>query len=189
MRPRVRLIVICLLAVNAAPTFAAPITYNIVEHPALQNGHTLTGSITTDGTLGPLDPSNIVSWIVDVDGPLSFTLSSDNPSAYCDLNPYHDYVIATEDSIELVMDVSYFELLDGDYKPRVYWGTSGGFVNYLAYDSLGNEAWNIFVDNFTATWTIATAESNCAVPEPSTFALLSIGLLSIGGYATRKRKV
>ena len=41
---------------------AAPITYSIVDNAAYQNGYTVSGSITTDGTTGSLSMSNITNW-------------------------------------------------------------------------------------------------------------------------------
>jgi hypothetical protein len=41
---------------------AAPITYSFVNNAAFQNGYTLSGSITTDGTTGALSNSNITGW-------------------------------------------------------------------------------------------------------------------------------
>jgi hypothetical protein len=41
---------------------AAPITYSIVDNAAYQNGYTVSGSITTDGTTGSLSSSNITNW-------------------------------------------------------------------------------------------------------------------------------
>ena len=49
---------------------ADQITYDIVSYPSLQNGFSLSGSITTDGTIGLLSPTDIVSW--------SFEISKDN---------------------------------------------------------------------------------------------------------------
>ena len=40
---------------------AAPITYSLVNNAAFQNGYTLSGSITTDGTIGDVT-SGILGW-------------------------------------------------------------------------------------------------------------------------------
>src|SRR5271157_1915349 len=60
------------------------ITYNLVNYPSAQEGWTLSGSITTDGTLGTLTNRNIVSWTWTVTYP-SFqtdTYSSDGVESY-----------------------------------------------------------------------------------------------------------
>ena len=41
---------------------ASHITYSILNSPELQNGWTLSGTITTDGTIGQIQGSNILSW-------------------------------------------------------------------------------------------------------------------------------
>jgi hypothetical protein len=41
---------------------AAPITYSIVNNAAFQSGYTLSGSITTDGTIGELSYGNFAGW-------------------------------------------------------------------------------------------------------------------------------
>ena len=53
------------------------ITYQLLNYPVdqidLQTGQpdTLSGSITTDGTIGPLSGSNVVSWQFEIDRPLA----------------------------------------------------------------------------------------------------------------------
>ncbi|MCY2966135.1 MAG: hypothetical protein NT069_21315 [Planctomycetota bacterium] len=41
---------------------AGPITYQINNYPSVQNGFTVSGSITTDGTIGSLSSGNITAW-------------------------------------------------------------------------------------------------------------------------------
>jgi hypothetical protein len=53
------------------------ITYN-AGPISFSGGHTLTGTIETDGTLGSLTSSNITGWNIEVTGPYPFTFS---PSA------------------------------------------------------------------------------------------------------------
>jgi PEP-CTERM motif len=61
---------------------ATPITYNILNNPDLQNGWTLSGTITTDGTIGTIQANDILSWTWTITkGVNSFTASSTNPGA------------------------------------------------------------------------------------------------------------
>ncbi len=55
------------------------ITYNLVNYQSYQEGWTLSGSITTDGTLGILTERNIISWTWTVTYPSfnSYTYASD----------------------------------------------------------------------------------------------------------------
>lgn len=59
---------------------AAPITYDLLS---LTNGmDTLTGSITTDGTIGAISYANIMAWSFTDTGPAAFSMSSANPNFY-----------------------------------------------------------------------------------------------------------
>jgi hypothetical protein len=65
---------------SCATAFAEPITYNIVNYPLDQNEWTLSGSITTDGTmgnetLGSLNAANIIAWSYTITNP---SLPGDN---------------------------------------------------------------------------------------------------------------
>ena len=54
-----------LVAISLIPTEvgADSITYNVVNYPALQNGYTVSGTITTNGAIGTALPStDIMSW-------------------------------------------------------------------------------------------------------------------------------
>ena len=44
------------------PAVLADSIYIIKDYPELQNGWTLSGTITTDGRLGPIGPNDITSW-------------------------------------------------------------------------------------------------------------------------------
>ena len=52
-----------LLAVCGASALqAGAVVYNIVNYPGLENGWTVSGTITTDGTIGTLSASDITAW-------------------------------------------------------------------------------------------------------------------------------
>ena len=55
----IRLAVVALFAIPVTQ-LRADITYNIVNYQTSQEGDTLSGSITTDGTIGVLTTANIV---------------------------------------------------------------------------------------------------------------------------------
>jgi len=69
---------LCMLLVVSQTTKAGTI-YDLQNYPADQNGHTLSGTITTDGTIGTLQESNIKSWNVTIDATDNF--SSHDPGA------------------------------------------------------------------------------------------------------------
>jgi hypothetical protein len=64
MRAKMTMMGLVLVAVvGLGQTCAAdPITYNLVDYSSLENGWTLSGTITTDGTIGALAASDITSW-------------------------------------------------------------------------------------------------------------------------------
>lgn len=73
---------------------AVALTYRI--HPLVyNNGYELTGgTITTDGTLGKIQPENIVSYTATVTGPISYTFDSSSSSVFV-----FDDVVATPTQI------------------------------------------------------------------------------------------
>lgn len=50
----------------AASAWAEDITYEFINYPELQKGYRMVGTITTDGTLGPLQATNIKTWNIDL---------------------------------------------------------------------------------------------------------------------------
>ena len=50
------------LAIGSADLEAQSVTYNFVSYEHFQNGYTLSGAITTDGTLGPIQGTNVTAW-------------------------------------------------------------------------------------------------------------------------------
>jgi hypothetical protein len=64
---------IWLLGAAGAITQAAPITYDL----SFTNGsNSLSGTITTDGTIGAINAANITAWSFTQTGPLPFSISS-----------------------------------------------------------------------------------------------------------------
>ena len=61
------LFVLAALALTPHAAEAGSVTYAIQNYAADQNGHTVSGSITTDGKTGLLDTSDITSWTVTID--------------------------------------------------------------------------------------------------------------------------
>lgn len=71
-----RSLLLCLGLALAGP--ASALTYQITPVSLVASGTTFTGTITTDDTLGPLAPANLVDWSIDVSGPLTFTITPAN---------------------------------------------------------------------------------------------------------------
>ena len=60
----------------SATAKAGSIVYNIQNYAGLQDGYTVSGTITTDGTIGALTSANITAWSFSVTGPTSYQLWS-----------------------------------------------------------------------------------------------------------------
>jgi hypothetical protein len=57
---------VVILLLSATQLRADQITYDIVNYPSLQNGYTIQGTITTDGTMGTLTKSDITGWSIQI---------------------------------------------------------------------------------------------------------------------------
>ena len=59
---------------------AQDITYDLVDYPADENGYSLSGFITTDGSMGSLSSSDLVSWSYEIYSGTSSLGSGSSPS-------------------------------------------------------------------------------------------------------------
>ena len=169
------------LVVSASCAWAAPIpiTYNLVNYPLLQDGATLTGTITTDGTTGGNLPGSIIqSWQLTVTGGGSpFSMSSSDPNASA--LGYELNVTPTTLSIGWLLRL---ESATG----TLLYNSDAGF--YYAGGPLG-PSWlhdDLIVTGLDGSggWTVATSLS--AVPEPSEWAAISFGVLGFVWLAKRR---
>jgi len=191
----------CVLLLSACVTVAqgSDITYNIVNYPANQfNGYstdTISGTIITDGTIGPLTAANLIGGTFSLDdgqgnsiaGPAKFGFAIDlqasptqllldlNPASYFDIN-------ATQPDLSWSARVVYTNYPGGgEY--------DGGFFSkppLLLIDSYFNSSPVPTTPGSiraNADWVIAT------VPEPSTLALLGIGAICLAAYRRRRRRI
>jgi hypothetical protein len=193
----------------AAESMGGPITYNIESYAALQNGYTLSGTITTDGTIGTLARANVTSWSFSVTGPTSYQLTSLTPTAGFVL----DNLTATATSLTLAPPTA-----DQESLLSFQGGSFGSTITNLGYDrnpvnpgeggpatdayssfngtgAASGISWRDVVDNPPglqlggSTWVIATVTGS-AVPEPSTLtlALLGMACLAVAQRTMRYRK-
>jgi hypothetical protein len=162
-------------------TEAGSIVYNIANYANYQNGYTLSGTITTDGTIGTLTSADITAWSWSMTGPTSYALSSLTPTA---LISYAVGLTATAESITLaqppVGDYSGLALEIPTPFASLAWYRSeqySGFDIYGGAPPTGSGWYNLepnppgLVLGGT-TWIIATA----SVPEPGTLALAALGI-------------
>ena len=73
---------VLVLGTLALATGASALTYRITPVNLAASGITFTGTITTDGTLGPLTDANLVDWNVAVSGPIAFTITPANSQLF-----------------------------------------------------------------------------------------------------------
>jgi hypothetical protein len=175
------------VAVLATSSAKADITYNIVDYPADQNGHTVSGSITTDGHIGPLSSSDIKSWTVTID---STTFASTDPQALVSI-PDTKAVLASSTAITIAFDpigapnfneVALSSEPDGTMATLSSLAYERDFTSrsYSAFLNNGPFLW--FTDDphmgGTDPWVIATA----TVPEPPTAIVAVFGAVAFLAY-------
>jgi hypothetical protein len=185
----------------AADSMGGPITYHIQNYAALQNGYTLSGTITTDGTLGVLASSDIASWTFTVTkGSFSSTMNSTDPGTSAALSN----LTATATQILLppplsATDFNFFNLTNTAGQGLVYNQNPqplGVFPFYVAStpDNHGNPYW---FDSTPpppslggTTWVIAQVSQAPTVPEPASLTLALLGGACVAVFErTRRRRL
>jgi hypothetical protein len=170
-----------------ATSKANSITYDFVNYGSLQNGYSLSGTITTNGTIGELDSSEISSWTFTLTkGSTTITKSSTDPEAYVVIV---GDVEASSTAITMAIPEGYTQLeFTSDYLLYDRFNVPE-IESYDTYESSGQFT-NDTNDGNTLTlgennpWTIATAT---AVPEPSSIVTAGIAVASGMVVAVRRR--
>jgi hypothetical protein len=165
-------------------------TYNIQNYPALQNGWTLSGTITTDGAIGFIQASDITSWAWTVtSGGDTFTFKSTDPQAGLLLPS--DTLRANSEDLLLTLPSGFEFLTEAAELAYVSRGTpltitSAAVLLPLPFDVLWNT--EISTPPGLDAWAIAS-RSTSAVPEPCTLYLLGFGAAFGSLYVVgRKRR-
>lgn len=172
---------------------AESITYYLVDYPDDQDGWTLEGHITTDGTMGLLEEDDILawSWMASKDQ-LSYEYNSENPSpavvltgsiladattisipAPSDPGPGYPYPYLEDNNLRLGATSGY---------PFLYWQTYlrtfGPIVPaiqlhgyYEAYNTSGDALWRTW--SFWPSEMVQHGRVIARVPEPGTLTLLA----------------
>jgi len=175
--------------------------YDLQNYPADQNGHTLSGTITTDGTIGSLQASNITSWNVTID-------ANDNFSSH-DTGAFNDSVgpglVATPTELTFAISPSAQPIntvlglgtfIQGGPQSSVSWYSQDihGDSYYVAWfqspPPYTPNIWNTEnpVMGGIVPWVIAVAQTT-AVPEPSALVLAGSAIVSGLAYGlARKRR-
>jgi hypothetical protein len=146
----------------------ADIIYNLMDYPALQNGYDISGTITTDGTLGNLTSGNIVSWQFTI-------LAAGQPVASASAGQWlisGPSFYATASSITLAG--TSVDLYEGPPGGALYYLVSAGRAHpglletSANVENSGPDYWSTALPD-SGTFLYATAAS---VPEPSSLATL-----------------
>lgn len=185
--------VLLLLVLVASVSRAEDIQYNV--NLAFGSAGTATGTITTDGTQGVLNPSNISSWNLALyDGTNSTTLTPSNsevtfgvldgPGTNTDLS-------ATPTSLLFNYDVGDFGSWSfgstagqGEFCVTSYSNCFGPPDAFGTYGIGGDVLW-VYSG---ASGTQVIASDGTEVPEPSTLGLLGIGLVLIARIFRKRGK-
>jgi hypothetical protein len=181
-----------------AAQLRADIIYQLKNYPLDQGGHTLSGTITTDGFIGDLGYSDWPAGYYNYDPSLnkpdkpihikSATYQIDNdpiynvtyiPNAWCE-------VVATAAGQILVYPGTTPFALDYNVPSVGVWNIEWyNNSHYYASDQASGSVWQTTVLPTTAghiaqnyAWVIATV-----VPEPATLGLLVTALLGLAGFA------
>jgi hypothetical protein len=176
----------------------ADLIYQLKNYPLDQGGHTLSGTITTDGTIGDLGsssfPAGYYNFRPQYGGHIkSATFQIDNdplynvteiPNAWCN-------VVATATGQILVYPgSSAFQLINNVPSVGV-WGIEWyNNSHYYGSDQASGSVWQTTTLPTTAghiaqnyAWVIATV-----VPEPTTLTLLVTALLGFAGFVSVRRR-
>lgn len=161
----------------------AATVYTFVDYPSMQNGYTLAGTITTDGTTGTyaLNSEHVLGWEFSLTGgPLAYSMTSDDGTAEGDISVSSTTIVPV---LELFSFCGFYQ---GGGTTRLIWYGQTEFPgmspwdppmvnpanleifkegNPIAYPSISGSALE------TAGNVIATTVT---VPEPSSAVLLSV---------------
>lgn len=193
---------------------AGSTTYNILNYPALQNGWTVSGTITTDGFIGDINQTDIKSWTWTItSGATSYTSNSTDPGSFPQLSGAGIQETPTDILLHIPpsMKPSAVLLLIGGDTPRIEhipeeglaWHDGFGpdqrdtTIEYYSaglFPPQGYVGWFSPIGPYnaqTAGWLIAQT-SAAAVPEPASLYLVGFGAVCgcvyVMGHKRRARR-
>jgi hypothetical protein len=159
------------------------ITYDLLNDPQDQHGWNLSGTISTDGKLGALTNSDILSWAVTItESNKTYSFNSSEPWKTVEASNLSATPTALDlgPGGELLLGASLGGNSPADY---LIWESSG-FTQAAQPQYNSPNIWTMQepTDNpCDQPWTIATVPH--AVPEPSSLVLICVALTLVGSYS------
>ena len=193
--PRFSLLLLSLALLAPISAHAARI-YNIVDYPDLQNGHSLSGTITTTDDApddGMLQEEEVLDWHWEISGPNNITADWVEENSV-----FTNNILITEDQIQLVLDSnSGMVLITPQDFPTVslQWVTiktsvdENLFFSEVAAGFIGRDGlipyWTSQVEtNGETNWVIATV-----VPEPAAIFIGIVFIITLTTCRTTKKSI
>jgi PEP-CTERM motif len=169
---------------------AGDVTYNMVNDPVDQNGFELSGTIVTDGNIGALTSSDVVSWQFTITGP-GGPFSNSGTGASLERGDLLGLAATTSGDLT----TSGFVLLGVDFNDASSTGINWQPDADTYYGAVGgNLIWVTGQPPFppptgfpaAGAWTIATAAAS--VPEPSSVVLAGLGCASAIAFGLARKR-
>lgn len=178
---RTLLAAVTLAAATAAGAgaHAASIIYNLSFTSATA---TLTGTITTDGTIGSIGAANITAWSFTQTGPNAFSLTSDAPGAYRQCIGANGCFTATATTLSF----NFASTTAND--PFSNYGSFGKTVQFAEYAQAApiSVVSNNQVTFYAPTSNVIGVAATAGVPEPTAWSLMIAGF-GLAGATLRRR--
>jgi len=191
--------------------------YNILNYPDLQNGWTLTGTITTDGFIGDINQNDIKSWTWTItSGATTYTANSTDPGASTTLEGIEIQETPTEILLQLSpwpwpadsppdtlfvlnsgenKSLTWTIMYDPNYYPTdlIYTNSGSWYSDLWMGEGVGMFQLPppLYIPGNQTQWILAQA-SAAAVPEPASLYLVGFGAVCgcvyVMGHKRRARR-
>jgi PEP-CTERM motif len=180
---------------------ATPITYTI-EPTVLSGGYTLTGTITTDGTIGAIAASDISSWAWTVTGPNTFSQSGLEPATNSVIEglmattselyiPFADPPPFPQDAMGGQVFLSNSTTSHLEFATFTSWDQNPTVLSFQSVVDIGAPAPVSFarqLNDFGSVQPSGPMVVAVATPEPSALVLAGLGIAGLL-FAARRRRV
>ena len=174
----------------SSPASASPITYNVKD---TAESLIYTGTITTDGKVGILGAADIQNWDLTIDGfgapqvltPANSVVHSDGASLLSASSTHLAWIFS--DQIGNEQSDFYFKL-----------GPSNFVLDEIFYEQASGIDTGVFsideqnaISGSTTTVDLPPSDvfGNASTPEPSTWAMMILGLGAVGVVLRRRRNI